>query len=220
MVTSEELPIEEQIDILQNLSMLPEYVILLNVSTRFAKLAEKCNILYLKNLFTSKMQDVDLYKRRIEQKYDPDTSQTYIRQHYSKFNTHEEVFPVYKNQHMFKYGKNSQSQSDVADISDFSDSMASPRSGGPGGIKNVRRNFEIDEIEDPLDGSRDFIPLGPDILFRLITRTEDNPVLVNDDLEQFRYNLPALQAYVENFDKRKVLEIDAYWAPSVIFKVL
>jgi hypothetical protein len=43
-------------------------------------------------------------------------------------------------------------------------------------------------------------------------------MFVSEDLEQFRNKLPALQAYIEKFDKRNVLELDAYWAPSVIYK--
>lgn len=171
------------------------------------------------------MQDFDLYKRRIEQKYDPDTSETYIRQHYSKFDADQDVFPTHKTQHRNKGSKHMNGMrspvSDVGDISDFSDSITSPRSAD--GIAHGQREeyqSEMGEEEDPLDGSRDFMALPSDVLFRLITRTEDNPVLVNDDLEQFRLNLPALQAYVETFDKRNVLELDAYWAPSVIYRVL
>jgi hypothetical protein len=147
-----------------------------------------------------------------------------------KYNTDIGVFPQKRN-NSENQAKELQSQqdnnegktpssSDVADIQDFANSSSPSIAVGDrlrpeeGGLLS-----ETSQGDDPLDGSRDFLPLSPSVIFRLITRTEDAPLLVNDDLEKFRMHLPDLQAYIEKFDKRKVLELDAYWAPSTLFRV-
>lgn len=164
------------------------------------------------------MQDADLYKRRIEQKLDPETSIIYGRVHYSKFNADKNVFPsVDRNKNVPPM---SVASSDVGNATDFSEVASVDLYVGPTKEKNDKIiDPDQPEDDDPMDGSRDFLPLPPNVIFRLITRTEDNPIFVNDDLELFRNKLSAMQSYVERFDKRKVLELDAYWAPSVILKV-
>lgn len=183
------------------------------------------------------MQDADLYKRRIEQKMDPETNIIYGRVHYSKFNSDENVFPPVRKSNppfsaQYPITATSIASSDVGHISEFSDfehhipdkEEVHPLTRKVSmyiGLTNPINDkiVDPDEPPDPLDGSTDFLPLRPHVIFRLISRTEDNPLFVNDDLELFRDKLPVLQAYVEKFDKRNVLELDAYWAPSVILKV-
>jgi len=75
-------------------------------------------------------------------------------------------------------------------------------------------------VQEPGDDAPDFEPLPPHIIKRLVTRPEDWPQNVTKDMAQYREFMPLLQAFVDSFDRRRVLEINAYWQPSILYKVL
>lgn len=211
MVTSDDQPVQQQIQILDRLTLRPDYLIIMQ------------------------MHDKDLYKRRMNQKLDPDTGRLHIKQQYSKYDPDEAVlFRHYhrksdsiavsevgvsgrlqtgtsdqqkQNRQSVVSSENpvTEEQSDTERRATFDTDARNSRSSTPEG-----GNLLVDEL--------DFPKLPQEVLERLFYRTEDFNIIVSDDLDSFRFNIGELQDYVSKFDKRKVLEVDAYWAPTVIFR--
>jgi len=144
------------------------------------------------------MQDFDLFKRRTEQKVDPDTGIVYIRDHYSKLQL-ENLRPI---------------MSDHSTYFATADSAPSAKS-LPSAVESVASVITM-VSEHNYDSAQDFPHLSREIRFRLVTRTEDNPTQVNVSLQKWRENLDFVQHYVDAIDKRNVLQLNAYWAPSFL----
>ncbi|ODN01251.1 Adenylate kinase 9, partial [Orchesella cincta] len=195
MITSDDLPVSEQLEALKNLAVPPEYLIILQ------------------------MQDKDLYKRRITQKFDPETGKVYAQQQYTKVVPDEYIFdrhypePFTDNPRERGFSVSDQGDVSISDLAlteELSDTENETES------RNTRESTP--EQDKSNLNELDFPQLPPEVLGRLFYRTEDFNIIVNDDLESFRYNFQDLQQYVQNFNKRKVLEVDAYWSPNVLFR--
>jgi hypothetical protein len=105
------------------------------------------------------MQDADLYKRRIEQKYDAETSTIYGRAQYSKFNPDENVFPAFDKPSSTVSMQSSEAASVTLKLSTHK--------------RDFQEHFDPHDFDDdPLDGSQDFLPLKHSVIWRLIFRTE------------------------------------------------
>lgn len=212
LVTSDDQPVSSQLEVLGKLAIPPDYLLIMQ------------------------MQDKDLYKRRVNQKFDPETGKVYIKQQYAKFDPDELVLHRHVHRHSTTNEQTQeqqirQSQDKMRQSTGtFATSQDNPvteeasdterRTGTGVNTKGMMSRGSTPEHGELLMNEVDFPKLNPDVLERLFYRTEDFNVIVSDDLESFRYNFQDLQEYVNGFDKRKVVELDSYWAPTVIFNVI
>lgn len=205
MVTSDDISMTAQLEIISRMDLPPTYLIILQ------------------------MQDKDLYKRRTGQKMDPATGKIYCYTQYSKYDPDELLLrrkytpptPTHNDGIAgweltgSNLKKNADNNSGDQATEDFSDTVR-VMSG-----EDSSRRFSRPSTPEHghlLVSEIDFPKLSASVLSRLFFRTEDFNIIVGDDLESYRIALPELQEYVDGFDKRRVLEVDAYWSPTIIFR--
>jgi len=70
------------------------------------------------------------------------------------------------------------------------------------------------------EADKDFPPLTPQVIFRLISRPEDTPFAVWDELELYSSKWPTFQTFIDKFEPLKVLELDGTQTPSALLRVI
>ncbi|CAG7831407.1 unnamed protein product [Allacma fusca] len=185
IITSEELSVKEQLDMMKMLPYQPDIVFLLQ------------------------MQDKDLFKRRVEQKLDPVTMMIYTKKHYIRTSL---VPPELVEKGSIPNGE----LLDPSNSLNTTVQTVSVTTISSTGLHD--RDKVIDQRLVLEQEERDFLPLAPEVVGRLISRLEDHPVPVRRDFAKFNAAIPVLQAYINSIDRTHVFELDAYFSPRVMMK--
>jgi len=74
-------------------------------------------------------------------------------------------------------------------------------------------------VEAEIEADLAFKPLEDRILGRLLSRLEDRPLRIKKEFEDYRAAVPWFQAFIDTYDSRKVLQLNAYELPPTMFKV-